>query len=272
MVATSGLPTWQNMTTGGSGSGGGGFSTGSDTIFTEDFLQAFSTNVAGGGGAGGAVFSSAVVTSTSGGAPVFTPGMGYFVNFDFGGGGTVGMCLAITNRPMNGSGTLTATTTAVNANGSILWGSGGNTPFSFFSTTHYSFQSRWIWNSSANGTVLHGMTTAPVTVSSSGTGIYLSFATTNNVFLNCVASSAGAVAGTINSGVTSTAWHTYLVTVTSSEVALTVDGALIGSITSTSQIPNTALSFVPAAVVNGGTSAGIIIDYLQIVSTKSVRP
>jgi beta-glucanase (GH16 family) len=115
-------------------------------------------------------------------------------------------------------------------------------------------------------------TDSAIGVTSSGTGIYLSFATTNNVFLNCVASSAGAVAGTINSGVTSTAYHTYLVTVTSSEVALTVDGVAIGSITSTSQIPNTALNFVPAALVNGGTSAGIIIDYLQIVSTKSIRP
>lgn len=245
-----------------------GFSTGNDITLTEDFLIAYSTNASGTLVNGlGQINTTANVTSSVNGPGLNTPGLGNF-SMASAGAGAQNVALSLVNFT-SGSGALAIYSTAASQGGTILWALTSN----YASTGHFSLQTRFAQQSTAAGTMIHGFTTNPANPTSSGTGIYFTFATTTNVKLNTVASSASATQGSIDAGVSSTAFHTYLVTVTSSAVSLTVDGSLVGSITSTSQIPNTPLSLTIGAGAAGtlATSAGIVIDYVQLISTNTLR-
>ena len=266
MTGSSGVPVWSNLTTGGSGGGGGSFSTGNDITWAEDFLLVYSTSVTNGAVGGiSQVWSSAQISTAAGGSPIQTLGMGNFFNQQTGGGQNIEYAIT---RQSSGPGALNVFATG-SQGGSILWGQSSN----FASTTHFSFKTRMQIYTTVAGNMQVGFSTANVSPTSSCTGIYLTVATTNTVTLQCVASSAGATAGTVSAGVSSTAWHTYQIDVTSSQVTLTVDGVSQGSVTSTSQIPNTPLSFVPLWSPQNSmqTSAGVEFDYFQIVSTNSIR-
>lgn len=238
MVATSGLPTWQNLTS-VSGSGGSVFDPTNTMTFHEDFF-ADNTAVAA---VGTKIFDHAwSVTGVSSGALLQPNGV---LRLAAGGGGTPNLILGVN----------TVVSTGLDSN---LIVSATQAPV---------LKVRWMTESTlSDGQLIVGLastgTFTSTTVAGVGAGAVYLMATSGGgtVSLVTVTTSGQSV---LSAGVTCTSFHTYQVAITTSQCTLTVDGVLVGNLTS--NMPTSGLSPGAGIISTGGWR----IDYINITSTTA---
>src|SRR6266700_2160707 len=210
--------------------------------FHEDF---FADNTTISGGTGVKVFDHVWnVTGVSSGALLQPNGV---LRLAAGAGGSPGLFLGV--------------------NASISTGLDSNLIVS--ATQNPTLKIRWMTETTASdGQLIVGLASTGTFVSTTVTGggavpagaVYFMCTSGGGAVSLVTISSSGQ--STLASGVTSTAFHTYQAAITTSQVTLTVDGVLVGNLTS--NMPSSGLSPGAGFISTGGWR----IDYINITSTS----